>query len=201
MKKQNLIKPLSLLIVLSFVLFTACDKTLPTASNADNAAFSDDVPESAVKPTRVLTAGTTITNFNYPISTSKITTFKAPRDMYNGNAIDLLPTNSVFDFGMGSLTPPPSIPWGDSVQITFSVDRDFVNNELIFSFGPHGCQFNPAAQLILDYSELGISTPTLYYIADDGTYIEHTPDYIDVNGRKLTLYIDHFSRYAVAYGR
>ena len=82
-----------------------------------------------------------------------------------------------------------------------NVDYDQVKNELIFEFGPHGCQFSPAARVKLDYNPLGINIATLYYIDENGNYIEQTPDYININKKYMMINLDHFSRYAVAYGR
>jgi len=179
------------------LLLAGCDNnTNPLSLNSDIQLKKD---KTLTTTSKVLEASVS-DQFQYPISTSKITYYKKNRDIYMGGDIDLLPTNSVFDFDGGSLTPPPSIVWGDPVEITFSVDKDPVNNELVFSFGPSGCQFDPPARVILDYSELGIENPKLFYIESDGSYQEQTPDHIDTNGKWLTLKIDHFSRYAVAYG-
>lgn len=197
MNRRNLIRIVFILLSPFLLLITACEHDFLTS----NAISENSDPYSLTKKTKIFEPLTGFSNTIYPLSSSIIVNFKQNRNIYRGFDIDLLPSNSVFDVDGGSLTPPPSINWGDPVEITFSVDKDTVNNELIFTFGPHGCQFDPAARVIMDYAELGIDFPTLYYIADDGTYIEHTPEYIDINGKWLTIYIDHFSRYAVAYGR
>ena len=77
------------------------------------------------------------------------------------------------------------------------VERDSVNNELTFTFDPHDCQFNPSARVYLNYKDLGIDVPVLYYIDENGNYIQQNPDEIDVTNRNVILYIDHFSRYAI----
>ena len=135
----------------------------------------------------------------YPQTASHVFPYSPWENLYYSGNITVLPSRSVFDLEWGALTPPDSL-WGQDVTITFTIDKDEANNELIFTFGPHGSQFSPAARVILDYSDLGIDIPTLYYIDENGNYIEQQPDDIDVNGKKLTLYIDHFSRYALAHG-
>ncbi|MCA9735303.1 MAG: hypothetical protein H6696_15355 [Deferribacteres bacterium] len=111
-----------------------------------------------------------------------------------------------FSIVKGALIPPDDFPFGDPVTITMQIDKDPVNNELIYTFGPHGSQFDPPAMITLDYkyleTDVDISEiPTLYYIEENGDYIEQTPDYIDVSGKKVTIYAPHFSRYAIAHTR
>ena len=135
----------------------------------------------------------------YPQTASHVFTYSPKENLYHSGTVTVLPSRSVFDLEWGALTPPSGM-WGKDVTITFTIDKDIVNNELIFTFGPHGLKFSPAARVILDYSDLGIDIPKLYYIDDNGNYNLQQPDDIDVKGRKLTLYIDHFSRYALVHG-
>jgi hypothetical protein len=51
--------------------------------------------------------------------------------------------------------------------------------------------------VFLDYKDLNIETPQLYYIDENGNYIPQQPDDIDVTNKNMILYIDHFSRYAI----
>jgi len=76
---------------------------------------------------------------------------------------------------------------------------ELANDKINLTFGPHGCQFDPPAQLRVDYSDLGVELPTLFYIDENGNSIEQAPDHIDTRGKWLTLSFDHFSRYAVAW--
>lgn len=156
-------------------------------------------PADPANTINTLTKRNNDTPMVYPQSGSTTIKFSSKKNQYNGGNICLLPSRSVFDLDGGSLTPPPSIPWGDPVTITFEVDKDTVTNELIFTFGPHGSQFSPAARIILDWSDLGIEVPTLYYIDENGNYIEQIPEHIDVRGQKMTIYVDHFSRYALVH--
>jgi hypothetical protein len=134
---------------------------------------------------------------DYPQSSAYTATWWARRDVYRGGALDL-PNGSVFNFVAGSLTPPPDTPYGEPVTITMTCEKDVVADELVFSFGPSGCAFNPAARVWLSYSDLGIEVPTLYHIDDQGNYTEQEPDDIDYTGQWVVLYIHHFSRYALS---
>ncbi len=77
------------------------------------------------------------------------------------------------------------------------VERDKFRTELKFTFGPSGASFDPPAEVWLDWKDLHSSNATLYYIDDNGDYIPQTPDDVDVQNKKMKLYIDHFSRYAI----
>ncbi|MGH1362089.1 MAG: hypothetical protein ACRBF0_00940 [Calditrichia bacterium] len=133
----------------------------------------------------------------YPQSASYNYSFH--KEGYRGGSFTL-PNGTVFELMKNAITPPPSTPWGDDVVITMTADLDTVNNELLFEFGPHGCQFSPAAKVYLNYADLGIEIPTLYYIDDNGNYIEQIPDDIDVTNKLIILTIHHFSRYALSRG-
>ncbi len=130
---------------------------------------------------------------NYAFSGSKTLKFK--KRAYKGGKIRL-PQGSKLKIAKNSLTPPPGTPAGADVTIT--MNAELVNGELIFTFGPHGCQFDPPAKLRIDYGDFGVELPTLYYI-ENGEYVEQVPDHIDTQGRFMLLHFDHFSRYAVAW--
>ena len=130
---------------------------------------------------------------NYAVSGSKTLKFK--KGAYKGGKIQL-DQGSKLTIAKNSLTPPPGTPAGAKVTITMNVE--LVNDELIFTFGPHGCQFDPPAELRIDYSDLGVELPTLYYV-ENGEYVKQAPDHIDTRGKFMLLNFDHFSRYAVAW--
>ncbi len=137
---------------------------------------------------------------NFPISLSKTYRFNKKENYYRGGDIEFSNDNkSKFQLQDGALTPPPDIDWGKPVTITMEIDYDEASNQLIYTFGPHGCQFEPQAQVKLDYAALGVNVPVLYYIDENGDYIKQTPEYIDVNKKWLKIRVDHFSRYAVAW--
>lgn len=103
-------------------------------------------------------------------------------------------------FSRGALTPPAGTPYGAPVTITMQVEKDAVNNELLFTFGPSGCAFDPPAEVWLDYADLSLTDVKLYLIDEDENYIEQTPYDIDSQGKRMSLLIHHFSRYAVGWG-
>ncbi len=129
----------------------------------------------------------------YAFSGSKTLKFK--KRAYKGGKIQL-DQGSKLTIAKNSLTPPPGTPDGAKVTITMNVE--LVNGELIFRFGPHGCQFDPPAELRIDYSDLGVKLPALYYV-ENGEYVEQAPDHVDTKNRFMLLQFDHFSRYAVAW--
>ena len=133
----------------------------------------------------------------YPQYDSQIIRFHAPTNNYRGGNLDL-PNGARLNIDGASLTPPSEIPWGEDVTITMLCEKDSVKNELIFTFGPAGCRFDQAARIFLNYADLGIDKALLYYIDENGNYILQSPDYIDYEQKRMTIYIDHFSRYALA---
>jgi hypothetical protein len=155
---------------------------------------------------RVLTTDNTVdavpvTESAYPQSAAGIAEFSATRNEYNGVAITL-PNGSVFYTVGGALTPPEGTVFGEPVKITFTAERDERNNELLFSFGPSGCQFSPAAEVKLSWKDLNIDTaPTLYYLESKRKRIEQLPDEIDLRGQWMIIKINHFSRYALAWSK
>jgi hypothetical protein len=106
-----------------------------------------------------------------------------------------LSNGSEFVIARGAMIPP--YPNASSYYLTMRADLDSVKNEIIISFTPSGVFFDPPAELILDYSDLGIEIANLYYIDENGNYILQTPNHINFQKKKITIYIDHFSRYAI----
>ena len=136
----------------------------------------------------------------YPQSTSRTYTFKSAWNKYTGGNL-WLPNGSSFHLTRGALIPPPGTPQGADVTITMQAEKGQADNELVFTFGPSGCQFNPPAEVWLDYSDLQLQKATLYLIEEDGTYTEQAPYNIDSQGQRMSLLIHHFSRYALAWSR
>ena len=133
-----------------------------------------------------------VVDYSYPIWGKM--NFYNKRGVWQGGTMQLS-NGSVFTIENGALTPPH--PLASSVYITMRADFDSVKNEVVVSFTPSGCFFDPPAELILDYNDLGIDIATLYYIDTNGNYILQTPDHIDYRKKTITIYIDHFSRYAI----
>ncbi len=115
-------------------------------------------------------------------------------DAYQGGKI-VLSQGSQFELLYGALTPPEEL-YGQDVTIDMKVVQGSSNNELLFEFGPSGSQFDPPATVWFHYTG---SDPQLFYIDNNGTYIEQEPDEIDTKNQWLMLKISHFSRYAVAW--
>lgn len=135
----------------------------------------------------------------WPLVKSKVFRFNNGANQYNGGNIKFPKGHkSKFVLEDSSLTPPPNIAFGEDVTITMQVDYDEDSGEMIFTFGPSGCQFSPAATIKLDYSVLGIDIPTLYYIDENGNYIEQPIEDINVNNKWIKISVHHFSRYALA---
>jgi hypothetical protein len=133
---------------------------------------------------------------SYPQFGEATVEYWSPKNFYKGTSINI-PNGSNFSISHGALTPPSGIPFGEPVQITMTAEKDSVKNQLIFSFGPSGCQFDPPAAVVFDYTDLGFELATLYYIDENGNYIPQSPDYINISNNKITIYVDHFSRYAI----
>ena len=118
---------------------------------------------------------------------------------YKGGNIKINGTQTQFNFEDNSLTPPEDTKFGKSVTITMKMEYNSTDNELIFTFGPHGCKFSPNAKLRLDYKALGVDVADLYYIEDDGSRTLQAPEQVSANKRFVMIKIDHFSRYALAH--
>lgn len=132
----------------------------------------------------------------YPIAVSKRIKYKKNIQGYNKGVISV-PGGSKFTVERGALIPPPGTPQGVDITINMIMDYDLLANELRFEFGPEGCQFDPPAELRLKWNPLDSETATLYYIDDEGTYHQKTPDVVNYEDRWMKIYIDHFSRYAL----
>jgi hypothetical protein len=107
---------------------------------------------------------------------------------------------SQFYVNNNALTPPPD--WNKGTDVTITMKMEINARELVTTFGPHGSTFNPPARVILSWEKMNIpegAVPTLFYIEDDGTYTEQKPGQVDLQNKWFILYIDHFSRYALAH--
>ena len=80
-----------------------------------------------------------------------------------------------------------------------SVEKDLLNGQLIYTFGPSGCSFEPAAEIWISWKELDTQMADLFYIDEANQYIEQNPEDIDFTLKRFKVLISHFSRYAVAY--
>ena len=161
--------------------FNACTEQSPLAFVEDDAQDSVSLAKKS----------------SYPQSASFTFLYQNNINGYESGNVNV-PGGSRLHINEGSLTPPPGTPFEQSVTLTMLVEKDEVKNELIFTFGPSGCQFSPAPEATFDWTDLGFeSTPNLYYVDENGNYILQTPDNIDVQGNHITFFVDHFSRYAI----
>jgi len=186
MKKQlKRITVLSFITVFSLILFImSCSNPTPFENIAcEESGFSDESSILAKRP---------VEEYTYPIWGKK--NFYNKRGTWEGGSIQLS-NGSTFAIERGAMTPPH--PLASSYYLTVRADFDSLNNQIIVSFTPGGCVFDPPAELILDWTDLGIEVASLYYINENGDYIPQTPDHINFDRRTLSIYIDHFSRYAI----
>jgi hypothetical protein len=137
----------------------------------------------------------------FPLEHSKLFRYHSGFGYYRGGDIEFKEgSRSKLSVKDAALTPPYWTKQGDDVRITMRIDHDVEKNELIFTFGPPGCRFDPPVEIKMDYRVLGVDVVDLFYIDEQGNYIKQTPEQIDVNKQWLKIYVDHFSRYAVAWG-
>ena len=190
---------MKILIIILFlslgIALTSCSDEFMTTPDLEK---NRNVYTKRDKTISTLTVDETSMDSEYPQTTSIKVRFFKNWGQYSGDN-GRLENGSFFEFYNGALTPPSIIPWGEQIIITMRADKDPVTGELIYSFGPSGCDFEPAAILWLDYSDLGTEEATLYYLDDEGNRVEHLPDEIDFFNKRMRIHIDHFSRYAVAY--
>ena len=138
---------------------------------------------------------------NYPQSGSITLSWDMELRGYIGGNIQL-ENGSKFHINGGSFTPPPGTGAHKDVTLNMLVEMN-EKNELIYTFGPSGSRFDHPAKIWLSWSDLGKSksarVPNFFYIDGDGNYVKQQADDIDIKGKHLILYVDHFSRYAVAW--
>ena len=73
-------------------------------------------------------------------------------------------------------------------------------------FGPHGTQFNNPVKVELSYKMADVkgideSKLRIFYFNEETGIWELVGGEVDKRGRKVTVYVAHFSRYAVAWSR
>ena len=183
-KTKSFIASLTMAVLLTSLTlnFNACTEQTPFSANSD---------ESTTTLAKVRT-----NDNSYPQSTSGVVRFHKAKKQYRGLSLDL-PNGSTFYVLGGALTPPADIAFGDPVTITMTCEKNSLNNELLFTFGPSGSQFSPAAVIELNWKDLGMEGATLYYVDENGNYIEQEPDKINLQGKTMMIQVDHFSRYAI----
>ena len=164
--------------------FNACTEQSPFSSQTENSVSV----LAKGKP------GGQESEYSYPLYTD-LTFLANSKGSFQGGQLKV-ENGTTFFVTYGSLTPPSG--WTDDpIILSMEVDMDTTKNEMLFTFGLSGCQFNPSAISWFNYGDLGISAPKLYYVDSNGNYIEQTPEKIDYPGNKMLFRVDHFSRYAI----
>jgi len=191
---KTFIKLITVLVAIAtLVFFVGCEKNGPVSSDQNNDSGITWISFNKGK------IGGGVGN-GYPQTTSEEFTWNEYLNCYRGGNLSFLNgTKLVVPFA--SLTPPAGTPTGDPILITGLIEMDTLNNELIFTFGPCGSGFTPAADIFMKYGDLGNGNPTLYYIDANGNYIEQEPHSIDRHQKWMQVEIQHFSRYAIAISR
>lgn len=171
------------------------------------ASFNACVQNSPVQPERADSSGTApqLAKPGGPkacdtyVQTDSVTLKAQPStDSYRGGRMSV-PSGSYLVVSNGAFTPPDGTPPGQDVTLTMTVTKDATG--LHYEFGPHGSTFNPPAELWFDWHDLGSRRAQLYYIDESGNWIAQQPDYDDKRGKRFMLYINHFSRYAIAHSQ
>jgi hypothetical protein len=137
---------------------------------------------------------------DYSETAARTLHYQFDSSVYDGGNV-AVQGGTIFHLKEGALTPPAATEPGEDITITMLVERDKTGNALLFTFGPSGCSFDPPAEMWFDWNDLGSPKATLYYINPDGVPVEQAPDEVDLQGKRVKLYIDHFSRYALARSR
>jgi len=190
--KRMITSSMAVLLAAGMTLnYSGCSKESPISPMVD----TDQQADFQILAKKGGGNGGNESEYNYPLYTD-LTFLANSKGTFQGGQLKV-ENGTTFSFKSGSLTPPAG--WTDNQIILFmEIDIDTAKNELLFSFGPSGCEFSPSATVWFNYADLGISVPTLYYIDSNGNYIEQEPEKIDYRGNKMLLKIDHFSRYALA---
>ena len=185
--------------VLTFILFTllifACSEKSITQSDIDPAYTTMKKEKNFRTNDLVMTFED---NSTYPQYGSGIAYYWRNKKTYRGTGF-ALQNGSSFDLQNGALSPPSDWPSEKDITLTMTVEKDPINNQLTFTFGPSGCSFDPPVEVWFGWEDIGTPVPTLFYVDQDDKLIEELPDNIDVYAKKMCLFINHFSRYSVAY--
>lgn len=183
---MNTFRILTIIIVAFAFIFVACETQSPFEAEGQSGLEYNPTAKFDAKPVP-----------GYPMYDDQV--FRCYGKKYTGGTL-MLDNGSIFIVEKFSLTPPPGTPQGDKVKITWLAEFDETTGELTYTFGPSGCKFDPPAKVKLDYSKLniGLDIPQLFLIDKDGNYLEEYPENVDIQNKKVTLYIDHFSRYALS---
>jgi len=139
---------LAILILAVFILIiTSCQSNEPFEPIQNSQQPSGGEWEFAKRPIR--SEKESVSNGYPQIASLEIVWFGQQNGYSTGNLNFVNGTKLYVPFN--SLTPPSGTPPCESVMINGLIEKDEVNNELIYSFGPSGCQFDqqPAVYCLL----------------------------------------------------
>jgi len=203
MKASKTIFGLAIILLFTIgmvISFSGCSKQLPFEPQISAEEETSDLSLSLGKKNKDRDKDK---DEDYPQYAERTLKYTNDKKGYQGGNVNV-PGGSTFHIKSGSLTPPPGTPHGASVTVTMLVEKIVNANdeeELIFTFGPSGVKFDPPAVAWMKWSDLEVKTVKLFYIDSGDNYIEQKPEKIDKKKKKLMIYIDHFSRYALCRGR
>jgi hypothetical protein len=190
----------SLFVVAIVISFPGCSKETPMQPQLTADPDLVDLTGKPIKETVI--DPEPATNTDYPQYGEATCRYAKNYGEYFGILLKT-PNNSNFWVDNWSLTPPEVTRTGAAVTITMEIDISPDGNELVFTFGPSGCKFSPAARVIMDYSDLVFgesdSAPDLFLVDEQGNYIAEDPQNYEVDtlNKWIYLYIPHFSRYSL----
>ena len=191
-------------ILILGLIISSCDQGTNPLSTENEGLSTPDVQKNKISNFSPfsLAFDFNLQQTEYPLSSSVTLEWIKKDKCYEGAWLYVGATKSSIFIPKGSITPPPDHPDKEPVTITYTIDKT-ADNELVYTFGPHGSIFNPGAKITMSFESLnfGEYIPKLFYILDNGTYEEQAPEQLNIYERWFTITIDHFSRYAVAYGR
>jgi hypothetical protein len=142
---------------------------------------------------------------SYPQNDEKELIWDEEAGAYEGGTLRVA-NGSQFHISDYVAIPPNGISNGKKRPINITMNVNKVSNAhgevLEFTFGPSGTHFLEPAEIRLNWEDLGLKNnevPDFYYIEENGEYKKQNPSKVDKGNKWLYLYVDHFSRYALAH--
>lgn len=106
--------------------------------------------------------------------------------------------------GGGSYLEVPKGALNETTTIGIIATRETIrgiSDSKMFTFTPHGTVFNKPVKLVMSWAELaGQSIQLLYFNEATGEWEQSGEGVWDYTNQTVTIYLYHFSRYAMAYG-
>ena len=179
-----------LLILLLAMLYISCESLNSTA------------PESGTENTRYAIGTENYRNLlpadlpTYPMQESTLVAYDAANAAYASASI-VLTNGSSLSFSASSLMAPDGFA-AEPLLITFSAT--IADNQLHYNFTPQGCSFTTPATVTLNYSDIfGMGAARLFYIAENGDYIEIQPASHNLFFKTMTIQVTQWAEYIISY--